>query len=293
VLEEFLQLLMSGLASGCVYGLVALGFVLIYKSTEMINFAQGDFMMFGAFVMIWLANDNFLGLPFIIAIPCALIIMAFLSFSFDKCILQRIVGEPQIVVVILTIAAGFILRFFAGVFWGYEPLSLETPIVGKYGYFMGAVLSLAEIGVIILTVLLTILLYALFYHTKLGIALIALSQNQLAASYVGIPVKKLQSLTWSLAGIVACIAGILYASKGAVDPSVGLIGIKAFAAAVIGGFGSLPGALLGGLIIGVVEPFSARFIGSGYSHLMPYIILLVILIVKPNGLISQVKNKKV
>ena len=293
MLGEFLQLLMSGLASGCVYGLVALGFVLIYKATEAINFAQGDFMMFGAFIIIWLTNESFLGLPFLFAIPFGLVIMALISASFDKLVLQRVVGEPQIVIVILTIAAGFILRFFAGVIWGYEPLSLETPIVGKYLSLGGVVLSLAEIGVIVLTVMFTITLYIFFSFTKLGVALMAISQNQLAASHVGIPVRKLQSFTWALAGIVAGSAGILYASKGAVDPSVGLIGIKAFAAAVIGGFGSLPGALLGGLVIGIVEPFSARFIGSGYSHLMPYIILLLILFLKPNGLISQVRSKKV
>ena len=293
MLEEILQLLVSGLASGCVYGLVALGFVLIYKATEMINFAQGDFMMFGAFIIVWLANSSFLGLPLIIAVPLTLLLMFLITFFFDKLLLQHVEGESQIVIVILTIATGFILRFFAGVIWGYDPLSLETPLIGRYFYISGVVLSLVEIGIITITVVMTIFLYFFFSHTKRGIALIALSQNQLAASYVGIPVRRLQSFTWGLAGIVAGLAGILYAAKGAVDPSVGLIGIKAFAAAVIGGFGSLPGALLGGLIIGLVEPFSARFIGSGYSHLMPYIILILILIIKPNGLITQVKSKKV
>ena len=293
MISELLQLLVSGVSSGCVYGLVALGFVLIYKATEGINFAQGDFMMLGAFIIIWLVNVNFLGISLFLAIPICLALMALITFGFEKLILQHAVGEPQIVTVILTIATGFILRFFAGVIWGYEPLSLESPFVGEYLHLGGVVLSVAEIGVIIFTLVLTLLLYVFFSYTKTGVALMAISQNQLAAYYVGIPVKKLHSLTWLLAGFVAGVAGILFAAKGAVDPSVGLIGIKAFAAAVIGGFGSLPGALLGGLIIGIIEPFSARFIGSGYSHLMPYVILLIILILKPNGIISQVKSKKV
>jgi len=293
MLHEILQLLVSGLASGCVYGLVALGFVLIYKATEMINFAQGDFMMFGAFIIVWLANHDFLGLPLTLAVPMTILLMALLTLGFDKIVLQRVVGEPQIVVVILTIAAGFILRFFAGLFWGYDPLSLEHPFIGKYVSIGGVVLSLAEIAIIIVTISLTALLYFFFIYTKIGVALMAISQNQLASLYVGVPVNRLQTFTWVLAGSVAGLSGILYAFKGAVDPSVGLIGIKAFAAAVIGGLGSLPGALLGGLIIGIVEPFSARFIGSGYSHLMPYIILIAILIIKPNGLFSQVKSKKV
>jgi len=132
-----------------------------------------------------------------------------------------------------------------------------------------------------------------FARTKLGIAMVAASQNQLAASYVGIPVNKLQALTWVIAGILAGIAGMLFSAKGSVDPITGLLGIKAFAAAVIGGFGSLPGALVGGLIIGLIEPFSGRYLPSGFSHLVPYIVLVLVLILRPHGLLSQVSVKKV
>jgi branched-chain amino acid transport system permease protein len=110
---------------------------------------------------------------------------------------------------------------------------------------------------------------------------------------MGIPVKRVQSLVWALAGMVAAVAGILFASKGAIDPSVGLLGIKAFAAAVIGGFGSLPGALLGGLVVGLIEPFASRYIAAGYSQIMPYLLLFLILVFRPHGILAQVHRKKV
>jgi len=147
--------------------------------------------------------------------------------------------------------------------------------------------------VIIVTVLLTVAMYFFFARTKLGVAMQAASQNQMAAYYMGISVKRIHSLIWALAGVVAAIAGILFASKGSIDPSTGLLGIKAFAAAVIGGLGSLPGALLGGVIIGLVEPFSARYLGGDLARLMPYLILVLILVFRPHGLLSQVQSKKV
>ena len=147
--------------------------------------------------------------------------------------------------------------------------------------------------VILVTVLLTVALYYFFVRTKTGVAMQAASQNQLAAYYMGIPVKRIHAMIWLLSGIVAAIAGILFAAKGAVDPTSGLMGIKAFAAAVIGGFGSLPGALLGGLIIGLIEPFAARYIPSGFSQLVPYALLVLVLIFRPDGILSQVRQKKV
>jgi branched-chain amino acid transport system permease protein len=155
------------------------------------------------------------------------------------------------------------------------------------------VLGLADIAVIIVTLIMTFLLWQFFQHTKMGLAMQAASQNQMAAYYMGIPVKRIQGMVWALAGIVAAVAGILYASQGALDPTAGFIGIKAFAAAVIGGFGSLPGALLGGLIVGVIEPFAARYLPPGWSQIAPYALLIAVLLFRPHGLFAQVRAKKV
>ncbi|MEM6462885.1 MAG: branched-chain amino acid ABC transporter permease [Pseudomonadota bacterium] len=290
---DILQLIVSGLANGCVYGLIALGFVLIYKATEAVNFAQGDFMMLGAFITLGFTNAAYMDLPFWISVCLAIAIMGVLGYLLDLVVLRRMFGQSQVAVVILTIALGFVIRFVAGVIWGHEPQSLESPIAGVELRFGGIVLGMDEVAVIIVTVLLTMLLYLFFARTKLGVAMQASSQNQLAAYYMGIPVKRIHSMIWALSGIVAAIAGILFASKGSIDPAAGLLGIKAFAAAVIGGFGSLPGALLGGLIVGLVEPFAARYMPAGYSQIFPYLILIVMLIVRPHGILSQVQTKKV
>ena len=290
---DVLQLIVSGLANGCVYGLIAMGFVLIYKATEAVNFAQGDFMMLGAFICLGLTNAEFMGLSFWIAAPVSIAIMGAFGYALDLVVLRRMFGQSQVAVIILTIALGFVLRFFAGLIWGHEPVSLHSPIAGRDVRFGGLVLGLDEVAVIAVTVVLTLVLYLYFNRTRLGVAMQASSQNQLAAYYMGIPVKRVQSLVWALAGMVAAVAGILFASKGAIDPSVGLLGIKAFAAAVIGGFGSLPGALLGGIIVGLIEPFASRYIAAGYSQIMPYLLLFLILVFRPHGILAQVHRKKV
>lgn len=288
-----LQLAMSGLANGCVYGLIALGFVLIYKATEAVNFAQGDFMMLGAFVTLGFANQDWAGLPFWLAVPMALIIMGVFGYLLDLVVLRRMFGQSQIAVIILTIALGFVLRFVAGYIFGHEPVSLDSPMAGRDVRFGGLVLGLDEVVVIAVTVLLTLGLWMFFNRTRLGVAMQAASQNQLAAYYMGIPVKRIHSLTWALSGVVAAIAGILFASKGSIDPSTGLLGIKAFAASVIGGFGSLPGALLGGLIVGLIEPFAAYYLAAGYSQIAPYLLLFLVLVFRPHGILAQVHAKKV
>ncbi|UWQ90563.1 branched-chain amino acid ABC transporter permease [Aliisedimentitalea scapharcae] len=290
---DVLQLLVSGLANGCVYGLIALGFVLIYKATEAVNFAQGDFMMLGAFVTLGLTNAEYMHLPFWVAAPLAIAIMAILGYLLDLFVLRHLFGQSQTAVVILTIALGFVIRFIAGAIWGHEPQTLESPLALGDLQMGGVVLGMADVAVIIVTVLLTIFLYQFFQRTKLGLAMQAASQNQMAAYYMGIPVKRVQGMIWGLAGAVAAVAGILFASKGAIDPNAGLLGIKAFAAAVIGGFGSLPGALAGGLIVGIIEPFAARYLEAGYSQIAPYVLLLAVLIFRPHGLFSQVRIKKV
>lgn len=290
---EVLQLLISGMANGCVYGLIALGFVLIYKATEAVNFAQGDFMMLGAFVTLGFVNPEFMGIPFWLALPLVFLVMGAFGYLLDLFVLRAVFGQNQVAIIILTIALGFILRFVAGLIWGHEPLSLHSPLAQGDLRLGSLVLGVADVAIIIVTFLLTLLLWQFFQRTKIGLAMQAASQNQMAAYYMGIPVKRVHGFVWALAGIVAAVAGILYASKGAIDPNAGFIGIKAFAAAVIGGFGSLPGALMGGLIVGIIEPFAARYLPAGWSQIAPYALLIAVLLFRPHGLFAQVRTKKV
>ena len=290
---QFLQLVISGIAQGCIYGLIALGFVLIYKATETVSFAQGELMMLGAFC--GLAAMSMLGFPFWLAVLSAIAAMAVFGVVLERLVIRPILGQPAFSIVMLTIGIGYVARglvtMIPGI--GTETHALEVPYRNVTWNIGSLVLSAEQMVVIAVTAVLCAALFAMFRYSKLGIAMQASSQNQLAAYYMGIPVKRVQGMIWGLAGAVACVAGILFASKGAIDPNAGLLGIKAFAAAVIGGFGSLPGALAGGLIVGVIEPFAARYLAAGYSQIAPYALLLAVLIFRPHGLFSQVRSKKV
>ncbi|MCW5772905.1 MAG: branched-chain amino acid ABC transporter permease [Rhodospirillaceae bacterium] len=300
---EVLQLLIGGVAQGCVYGLIALGFVLIYKATEQVNFAQGDVMMLGAYVALTLiAEARAFGwdvhLAFWLALPLTMLVMAAFGYLLDRVALRPVIGQPQFAVVILTIALGFVFRAAAGAIWTTEPQTLATPFTGKKIVLFGAVLGAESLAIIAGTVLLSAVLYAFFRYTRLGMAMQAASQNQLAAYYMGVPVKLVFSLVWAISAGVAAAAGILLAPISTIDPQMGFIGLKAFAAAVIGGFGSLPGALIAGLMLGAIEPFASAYgsragLPKGVPEVSSYILMLVVLILRPQGLFAQIHRKKV
>jgi branched-chain amino acid transport system permease protein len=295
---EFFQLLVGGIAQGCVYGLIALGFVLIYKATEMVNFAQGDLMMLGAFVALTCIGT--VGMNYWLGLLAAALVMAAFGYLLDAVVLRRIIGQPQFAVVILTISIGFLLRSGAGFIWGHESQNFPvTPFTNKIVDVGGVILSWEHLSIIFGTLILAALLYLFFNFTRLGNAMQAASQNQLAAYYVGVPVKHINSLIWALSAVVATIAGVLFAPVSLVDPSNGFYGIKAFAAAVIGGFGSLLGTVLGGLIIGVAETIIPYVLDKtagappGLKEIIAYLIMLVVLVARPHGLFSTLQRKKV
>ena len=288
---ELLQVLITGLGQGCLYGLIALGFVLIYKATEIVNFAQGDLLMLGAFFAVTYAG--ILGLPFWLAFLLTIASMAVFGYLLDMLVIRSMIGESQFSVIILTISIGFILRSVASGIWGSDILSLETPYSGKMADIAGLVIGQEYLVVIAGTIILSLVLYLFFKFSSLGIAMQAASQNQLAAYYMGIPVKRVFSLIWAISALVAAVAGILMAPISLVSPQMGFIGIKAFAAAVIGGFGSLPGALVGGLIIGSSEQLAGTYLPTGFQEISAYVIMFLVLTVRPQGLFAQIQQKKV
>ena len=293
---QFLQLVISGVAQGCIYGLIALGFVLIYKATETVSFAQGDLMMLGAFC--GLAGMSFLGFPFWLAVPSAIIAMSLFGVLLERIVIRPILGQPAFSVVMLTIGIGYVARGLITMIpsIGTETQSLTVPykdVVFHLGGDDGLVLAAEQLVIIASTAVLSVLLFALFRYSKLGIAMQAASQNQLAAYYMGIPVRRLNGLVWGLASAVAAIAGILLAPITFVHVNMGFLGLKAFPAAVVGGFGSLPGAIVGGLIIGVVESLSGFYLPDGFKDTAAYIVVLIMLMVRPNGLFGEKLRKKV
>ena len=288
---EVLQLLISGISQGCVYGLIALGFVLIYKATEMVNFAQGDLMMFGAFIAFTFLN--LLGWPFIPGMLATLVLMAALGVFLERVLLRPMIGEPPFAVLMLTIGLGFMLRAVAGAVWGNKPRALTTPFSGGVIRFEDLVIGYENLAIVAGTATLCGLIFLFFRYTRLGIAMQAASQNQLAAFYVGIPVKRIFALVWGLSAIIAATAGILVAPVSLIDPLMGFVGIKAFAAAIVGGFGSLPGAILGGLIVGIAEQFAGLYLPAGFADTSAYLILLLMLFVRPEGIFATLQRKKV
>jgi branched-chain amino acid transport system permease protein len=290
---QFVQLVISGVAVGCIYGLIALGFVLIYKATETVTFAQGEMMMLGAFA--GLALMSYLGFPFWLAFLSAVAAMGAFGIALDRIVIRPVLGQPAFSVVMLTIGIGYVAR---GVITMLPTIGTETHVLAvpykdqifKLGEL---VINIEQLVVIVATAILCALLFALFKYTKLGVAMQASSQNQLAAYYMGIPVRKLNGMVWGLSAAVAAIAGLLLAPITFVHANMGFIGLKAFPAAVVGGFGSLPGAIVGGLIIGIVESLSGFYMAEGFKDIAAYVVVLIMLMVKPNGLFGEKLRKKV
>jgi branched-chain amino acid transport system permease protein len=290
---QVLQILVSGIAQGCIYGLIALGFVLIYKATEAVSFAQGELMMLGAFL--GLALLAALGFPFWIVVPAVILAMALFGFGLERVVIRPVLGQPTFSIVMLTIGIGYVARGAITMIpaIGTETHTLEVPYKDQVLALGTVVLAVEHLVVIGVTVTLCALLYLLFSYSKVGIAMQAASQNQLAAYYMGIPVKRLNGLVWGLAAMVAAVAGLLLAPITFVHANMGFIGLKAFPAAVVGGFGSLPGAIVGGLIIGVVESMAGFYLPEGFKVVAAYVVVLLMLMVKPNGLFGENLRKKV
>ena len=290
-LDIVLQLVLNGLAVGCIYGLVALGFVLIYKATELVNFAQGDLMMLGAFIcymfVVWYHAGYW------VAFVLAIMIVAVFGAVLDWAVLRRVIGQPQFAVVMLTIGLGAMFRSFASITWGSEIYTLPTPFSARATRLGGVTVSYEYVSIIVGTVILCAALYTLFTHTRIGVAMQAASQNQLAAYYMGIPVKRVFSLIWAISAAVATVAGVLLAPVSLIDVNIGFVGLKAFAAAVLGGFGSIPGALAGGITIGLIELFSGAYLPQGFKDVAAYVVLLVVLAVRPQGMFGSIARKKV
>lgn len=288
---DFIQQLVGGVALGCVYGLIALGFVLIYKATEVVNFAQGDLMMLGGFVAYSFIEQ--LGCNYWLGALLAVVTMAAFGSLVERLVVRPILGFPQFSIVMATIGLGLVLRSIAGMIWGTDDLRIETPFSSGVVHLGALVLAYDKLSIILATICLCVILWLYFKKTRMGVAMQATSQNMLGAYYMGIPVKRVFSLIWAISAGVAGFAGVLLAPIAFVHTNVGFLGLKAFPAAVLGGFGSIPGALVGGVVIGVAETLSGFYLPEGFKDVAAYILLLAVLMLRPEGLLGLNVRKRV
>jgi branched-chain amino acid transport system permease protein len=293
-MTHFWQYVVSGLSTGSIYALVALGLALIYRSTRILNFAHGDITTAGTFFAFTLIG---LRLPFGLTFALALLFGAALAMSFYFCVLipaQRR-EATQLGQIILTLGLGLILQGLVSRFGGTEPQSFPFPLSDIKTYTFGTVvisqLSLGTIGIGLLT---SLLLYLLVQKTRIGLAMRATSENLPAAQTMGIPTRQILALSWGLAAALGVLAGIFLAPALLLDPFFMLEPfLKGFAAAILGGLNSLPGAIVGGLILGVAESLAGGFISIAFKNTLAFLIIILVLLVRPEGLLGKEFKERV
>lgn len=289
--EIFAQVTVNGIAVGAIYALVALGIVLIYKATEVLNFAHGDLLVLAS-VTAW-ALITGAGLPFWLALVLTVAGVGVFAFVLDATVIRRIAGQPQFAGVMLTIALAFMIRGAVSMGFGSESQSYRTPWSGQSVQVLGVGVTSLSVVILIVVLAITLALWAFFRGTRLGIAMQAASQNQRAAHLNGVRVKRLNSLVWALGGATAAVAGVFLAPVTLVDLSLWLVTLKALAAIVLGGFGSIPGAILGGLLIGLVEQYAGVYLPHGFKDIAAYLVLILVLVLRPRGLLGEAHGRRV
>lgn len=288
---QVIQLTVNGVSIGAIYALVALGLVMTYKATEVLNFAHGDVLMASSFVGWGLIVG--LGWSFWLAAPVTIACAALLCWLIDRYVMRIIVGQPQFAGVMLTIAIAFMLRGLVSMAFGPESRNYPTPWSGASTHVGPVVVSDLNLVIVVAALIITALLFRFLRSSSLGVAIQAASQNQLAAYLSGIPVKRVTSLVWALAGAISAVCGLLLAPMALVDIGLWVVALKALAALVLGGFGSIPGAILGGMLLGLVEQFAGVYLPDGFKDVMAYLVLIGVLILWPRGLLGESHGRRV
>ena len=290
-----LVLLTNGVLIGLMYSLIALGFVLVYKATDAINFAQGEFVMFAGFIV---AGAIVLGgAPFWLGVVVAVAGMVAFGFGLERIVLRPLIGRPIIAVIMATIGLATILRGAAPLFFGAETRSIELPFSDEpisFGFITlppvqvaGALISLAFLGAFTW----------FFMKSRMGVAMRAVADNQQVAMAMGIHVERYFAIAWGMAGIVSALGGLAWGALLGVDVHLALIGLKVFPVVILGGLDSMLGAIVGGLIIGVVENLAAGYldplVGGGTKDFAPYVLMIVMLMIRPYGIFGKRRIERV
>ncbi len=281
-----LQMVTAGLAMGSIYALVALGFVLIFNAVNVVNFAQGEFAMVPAFVAVWLMSS--LNIPFALTCVITVIFMAAFGVVFQRIAYYPLRHRSFLPVVISTIGVGIFLKNGAQIIFGAEPLSMPRPTSATALNMLGVFVDPQYIVIILCTLVLLGFQHFFFEKTMLGKKMLATAQDKQMARLLGIRVAKMIAITFAYSSILGAAAGILVGPIFFVTKEMGaMIGLKAFCSAILGGFGSVPGAILGGLFLGVIEVFASYYISSAYRDAFAFIILILVLLLRPQGFFGE------
>ena len=284
-----LALIVNGVMIGLMYTLIALGFVLIYKATDAINFAQGEFVMFAAFIAA--AAAYFGDLPFWICGLFALAGMTALGFGLERVVLRPLIGRPVVAVIMATIGVAVLLRGFATLAFGAGTRAIVMPIDDE-PLFLGPIMlqPIQLVGAGVSLVFLAIFTW-FFLRSRVGIAMRAVADSQQVAMAMGIDVRRYFALAWAMAGIVSALAGVVWGAMLGVDNQLALVGLKVFPVVILGGLDSVIGAVVGGLIVGVVESLAAGYldpyVGGGTKDFAPYVLMILVLMIRPYGLFGR------
>jgi len=285
------QQIISGLATGSLYALAALGLVLIFKTSDVVNFAQGEMAMFGTFIMFTFLKAG--GLPYWGAFVLALAFAFLMGTAIERTVLRPLAQAPLISVLIATLGLMQIINGVAGWIWGYQAKPFPAAVSGSPISLGSLIITLPDLVNLLVSLVVMAGFFLLFKFTKLGVAMRAVAENRVAARLMGIPTDRILSLTWGLGGILAATAGILIAPVTNLDINMMAdMQIKAFTAAVLGGFTSLPGAVVGGLTLGVVENIVGQFVPQLKTP-FAFALIVLVLVIKPTGLMGTVQRKKV
>jgi branched-chain amino acid transport system permease protein len=290
-MDALMQLTINGLANGAILALAALGFVLIYKATAVINFAQGEFLLIGAYV-IWAVLVS-TGVHFSIGVLVAVVVAVALGILVERFILRPLIGEPVISVIMVTIGLAQVLRSLVQIIWGTRPRPFPRFIPASSVELAGVSVPVNRLWALALVSVGLIAFGLFFRRSRDGVAMRAVADDQQAALVMGISVRRVFALSWALAGVSAVIGGLLVANIVGVSGQVSEFGLLVFPVVILGGLDSVPGAVVGGAVIGLLSSYAGGYVGGGLQTVVPYIALVVILLIKPYGLFGQVRIERV
>ncbi|MEI7785754.1 MAG: branched-chain amino acid ABC transporter permease, partial [Betaproteobacteria bacterium] len=291
IMDLLPQLIVSGIAAGCLYALVAIGLVLIYKATDIVNFAQGESVTVGAY-MGWLMVSEF-QMPYLLAMVMVLIGSALVGMLVERIAYRPLIKSPPFTVILATLAIGLLITNIIRLIFQDTPRSIPGVLSTEPLEFGGVLITPERLGIMVSVVVVVALLMLFFRYSKLGKAMRATAQSQEAASLMGISVPGIFSKTWALGSALGGIAGMLIAPLVGINTELGGVLIPGFVAAIVGGFTSIPGAIVGGLMVGVLENLGGVFVSSSFKRVTSFIILIAVLMIRPAGLFGKPPRKMV